>query len=90
LLTPLPGLSGTSSSSAGSPSSACPPELNADPAARERLRREALAAAALDHPFIRKIFEMGEDRDIVFIVVECVVGETLRASLAKGWVPAAC
>ena len=30
--------------------------LAADTVARERLRREALAAAALDHPFICKIF----------------------------------
>lgn len=66
-----------------------PPELKADPSARERLRREALAAAALDHPFICKIFEIGEDHDTVFIVMECVVGETLHTRLAHGVLPAA-
>jgi eukaryotic-like serine/threonine-protein kinase len=53
-----------------------PPELDANLAARERLRREALAGAALDHSFICKIFELGEDHDAVFLVMECVVCET--------------
>src|SRR5688572_6774950 len=35
-----------------------PARLAGDGLARERLRREALAAAALDHPFICKIFEI--------------------------------
>ena len=38
-----------------------PPHLTHDASARERLRREALAAAALDHPFICKVFEIGDD-----------------------------
>ena len=39
---------------------ALPAHLLADPTARERLRREARSAASLDHPFICKIFEVGE------------------------------
>ena len=35
-----------------------PPETAADHSARERLRREAMAVAALDHPYICKIFEI--------------------------------
>jgi serine/threonine protein kinase len=37
-----------------------PAELTQDAAARERFRREALAAAALDHPYVCKVFEMGQ------------------------------
>src|SRR5262249_30815009 len=61
-----------------------PPHLTHEATARERLRREALAAAALDHPFICKVFEIGDyDRD-VFIVMEYVVGQTLHEALALG------
>ena len=59
-----------------------PQHLTHAPDARERLRREALAAAALDHPFVCKIFEIGDDADALFIVMEYIVGETLHARLA--------
>lgn len=55
-----------------------------DPVSRERLRQEAKAAAALDHPYICKIFELGEERDTVFLVMEFVAGETLHERLQKG------
>jgi hypothetical protein len=58
-----------------------PPHLTHDGAARERFRREAIAAAALDHPFICKIFEIGDHDDTVFIVMEFIEGETLHARL---------
>jgi len=61
-----------------------PPHLTHDASARERLRREALAAAALDHPFICKVFEIGEHDLGVFIVMEHVVGQTLHVTLALG------
>jgi eukaryotic-like serine/threonine-protein kinase len=60
------------------------PHLAHDTDARERLHREALAAAALDHPFICKIFEMGDAAGTLFIVMEYVAGETLHARLAAG------
>src|ERR1022692_1162325 len=47
-----------------------PGHLAANPSARERLRREASAAAALDHPFICKVFEIGEDRGELFLVMD--------------------
>jgi eukaryotic-like serine/threonine-protein kinase len=37
-----------------------PGELAADQHSRDRLRREAMAVAAVDHPYICKIFEIGE------------------------------
>lgn len=64
-----------------------PAHLAADSMARERLRREALAAAALDHPFICKMFEVGEDAGTVFIAMEYVRGQTLQARLQAGAIP---
>src|SRR5215210_4644369 len=66
---------------------ALPRHLVADPIARERLRREALAAASLDHPFICKIFEVGESGDASYIVMEYVEGQTLHERLATGALP---
>jgi eukaryotic-like serine/threonine-protein kinase len=61
-----------------------PGELAADPHSRERLRREAMAVAALDHPYICKIFEIGEHGDVVFLVMEYIAGETLHRRLQDG------
>jgi tetratricopeptide (TPR) repeat protein len=66
-----------------------PAHLAADPVARERLRREAMAAAALDHPFICKVFEIGENARTLFIAMEHVSGETLQERLRSGRVPLA-
>lgn len=50
-----------------------------DPRAEERLRREARALAALAHPNVVMVFEVGESDGVVFIAMEHVEGETLRA-----------
>jgi eukaryotic-like serine/threonine-protein kinase len=61
--------------------------MAADPQARERLRLEAMAVAALDHPYICKIFEIGEHNDALFLVMEYIVGETLYRRLQGGRMP---
>ena len=61
-----------------------PEALSKDPVARERLRREAVAAAGLDHPFVCKVFEIGDTDAHLFIVMEFVAGETLHARLSAG------
>lgn len=61
-----------------------PAAMSQDPVARERLRREAVAAAGLDHPFVCKVFEIGDADSRLFIVMELVVGETLHARLHAG------
>jgi tetratricopeptide (TPR) repeat protein len=61
-----------------------PATLSQDPVARERLRREAVAAAGLDHPFVCKVFEIGDTDGQLFIVMELVAGETLHSRLSAG------
>ena len=60
-----------------------PETLERDPHARARFEREAKSAAALDHPYICKIFEVGEVDGRVCIAMEQVVGETLLDRLAR-------
>jgi serine/threonine-protein kinase len=64
-----------------------PADMAADQRARERLRREAMAAAALDHPYICKIFEIGEYGESLFLVMEYIAGETLQRRLRDGRMP---
>jgi eukaryotic-like serine/threonine-protein kinase len=54
-----------------------------DPVRLERFRREARAAAALDHPHIVRAFEMDQAGGRPFLVMEYVGGETLHELLAK-------
>jgi len=51
---------------------------------RTRILAEARAAAALNHPSITTIYEVGEEREQLFIVMELVSGQTLRAMIAEG------
>jgi serine/threonine protein kinase/lipoprotein NlpI len=60
-----------------------PPESTADLRAKRRLMREAQAAAALDHPNICAIHEVGEEDGRAFIVMQYVEGETLAARIHR-------
>ena len=64
-----------------------PEELAKDDEALERLKREARAASALDHPNIVTIYELGQDGSSHYIAMELVEGKTLRELLVSGLLP---
>ncbi len=63
------------------------PEYTRDPFRRERLTREARAAAALLHPAIATIFALEEIDGELYITSELVRGRTLREELGDGPLP---
>ncbi len=58
------------------------PHLARDPEAAARFKREAHAAASLNHPGIVTVFDTGEDDEGPFIVLELIEGSTLAAKVA--------
>src|SRR4029453_8142890 len=58
-------------------------QLVGDPAFRERFEREARSAAALNHPNICTLFDVGPN----YLVMELVEGETLAEGLRRGPLP---
>jgi serine/threonine protein kinase len=77
------------------------PLLAADETSRKRFEREARAVAALNHPHICALYDVGEapnpgpaergaqPAQIRFLVMEFLEGETLAAQLARGPLPIA-
>lgn len=62
-----------------------PSHLSADQGAKARFVAEARAAAALDHPNVCTIYEIGETEDgQLFIAMPLYEGETLHARLNRG------
>ena len=49
-----------------------------------RFEQEARAVAALNHPNILAVFDVGQERGVPFLVTELLEGETLRRAMARG------
>ncbi len=64
-----------------------PPDLANDQVARTRLAREARAAAALDHPYICKVYAIGDHHDQMYLALEYIDGQTLQRVLKGGLLP---
>jgi serine/threonine-protein kinase len=63
---------------------ALPRAVSRDERARERLAREARAAAALSHPAIATVYALEEIDGELYLASELVRGVTLRQTLASG------
>jgi eukaryotic-like serine/threonine-protein kinase len=64
-----------------------PADLTSDPAARQRFEREARAVAALSHPHICTLHDIGQQDGADFLVMEYLEGQTLAARLTRGKLP---
>ena len=64
-----------------------PAALAGDASFRERFEREARPVAALNHPHICALYDVGEDGGAAFIVMEHLEGETLADRVSKGPLP---
>jgi len=67
-----------------------PPELAHDVHRRERLLREARAAARINHPNVAALYDIGYDEGVPFLVLELCRGPTLRSLIgtldpARAW-----
>ncbi len=65
-----------------------PQSLSRDPDRLRRFEQEALATAALNHPNILAVFDIGATDGSPYVVSELLEGETLRERLRSGPIPA--
>src|SRR5579871_6026316 len=55
-----------------------PSDMHADPTRRHRFERESRAVAALSHPNIAAVYDVGSENGVAYMVSELVEGESLR------------
>ena len=59
-------------------------DVGADATARERFWREARAAAAVNHPHVCQLYDVGETDGQLYIVMELLEGQSLASRLDRG------
>ena len=64
-----------------------PSHLSTSPDLRQRFEREAKAIAALSHPHICALYDVGQEGEAEYLVMELLEGETLADRLARGPLP---
>src|SRR5262245_34724813 len=64
-----------------------PSHVSSDPVLRERFEREARTIAALNHPHICTLYDVGHQDGTDFLVLEHLEGQTLAERLTKGALP---
>src|SRR5579871_2183861 len=61
-----------------------PASVADDPDRLRRFEREARTVAALSHPNVLAIYDVGRDDGVSYLVTELLEGETLSARIASG------
>ncbi len=64
-----------------------PPAVSGDPTQRKRFEREARAISKLSHPHICPLYDVGEQDDLTFLVMEYLEGENVADRLTRGPLP---
>jgi eukaryotic-like serine/threonine-protein kinase len=64
-----------------------PADRSGDPDRLRRFEREARAVAALNHPNILAVFDVGSEEGTPYVVFELLEGQTLRRRLERGPLP---
>src|ERR1041385_3118332 len=63
------------------------PNLSGNPEYRQRFEREARTVAALSHPHICPVYDIGAQDGLDYLVMEYLEGESLAARIANGPFP---
>ena len=64
-----------------------PSDLSSNPELRSRFEQEAKSISALQHLNICVVHDIGSQRDVDFMVMECVSGQTLDLVIPAGGLP---
>ena len=64
-----------------------PEHVANDPDLKQRFEREARTVAALNHPHICTLYDIGKEGEIDYLVMEYLDGQTLAQRLEKGALP---